>query len=104
MTLCLRGTIFRALKKGYDMTNFNAPAELYPGRNLKLGRGSRYRRFPSLAEAVQFTMEELPLPQQSHSILEANELRYDGQAIRELYFSADYPLRRAYVGNNRSVT
>ena len=80
------------------MTNYNAPAELYPGRNHKSGRVSRYQRFPSLAEAVQYTMEELPPSLQPSSLLEADELRYDGAAIRALYFSEDYPLRRASSG------
>jgi len=79
------------------MTNYNAPAELYPGRNHKAGRVSRYQRFPSLAEAVQYTMEELPQSLRPSSLLEADEVRYDGAAIRSLYFSEDYPLRRAIV-------
>ena len=79
------------------MTNFNASAELYPGRNHKVGRTARYQRFPSLAEAVQFTIEQLPVGLQRHSTLEAEEVRYDGAEIRKLYFSEEYPLRRAYM-------
>lgn len=79
------------------MTDYNAPAELYPGRNHKSGRVARYQRFPSLAEAVQYTMEELPASLQPSSLLEADEVRYDGAAIRSLYFSEDYPLRRAHM-------
>lgn len=82
------------------MTNFNAPAELYPGRHHKYGRTSRYQRFPSLAEAVQYTMETLPLGLQPSSTLEADDVRYDGAAIRALYFSEDYPLRRAFIAQS----
>ena len=80
------------------MTDYNAPAELYPGRRHRSGREARYQRFPSLAEAVQFTVEELPLDLQRGSILEADEVRYDGDAIRDLYFDDAYPLRRASTG------
>lgn len=81
------------------MTNYNAPAELYPGRRQSSPRVARYQRFPSLAEAVQFTVEELPVGVQASSLIEASEIRYDGDAIRSLYFSEDYPLRRAYIQN-----
>ena len=85
--------------KELAMTNYNAPAELYPGRNHKTRSVSRYQRFPSLAEAVRYTIEELPLSVQPGSMLEAEEVRYDGGAIRELYFSEDYPLQRAFMGH-----
>lgn len=90
------------------MTDFNAPAELYPGRNHKFGRVARYQRFPSLAEAVRFTIEALPVALQPSSLVEADEVRYDGEAIRGLYFSDEYPLRRAFMesgpGGTRSRT
>lgn len=99
MNVVSRDTRYRALKQGDTMTNFNDPAELYPGRNHKSPRVARYQRFPSLAEAVQYTIEELPLGLQPSSLLEANEVRYNGEAIRELYFSDEYPFPRAYVGS-----
>lgn len=85
------------------MTNFNVPAELYPGRSNKLGRVARYQRFPSLAEAVQYTVEELPAGLQPSSLVEAGEVRYDGKAIRRLYFSEDYPLSRVIYGKTALV-
>lgn len=81
------------------MTNYNSPAELYPGRHHKLPRVARYQRFPSLAEAIQFTIEELPVGLQASSLIEADEVRYGGDAIRDLYFSENYPLRRAFAHN-----
>jgi len=101
MNVVPRVTRHRALHLGKTMTDFNVPADLYPGRNHKLPRVSRYQRFPSLAEAVQYAMEELPVSLQPSSLLEAEEVRYDGDAIRALYFSDDYPLRRAYIGQGR---
>ncbi|WEJ57662.1 hypothetical protein [Devosia sp. FJ2-5-3] len=80
------------------MTDYNAPAELYPGRSGKFKKVGGYQRFPSLAEAVRYTMEELPSAVQSGSLVEADEVRYDGKAIRGLYFSEDYPLSRVFVG------
>jgi len=80
------------------VTNYNVPAELYPGRNHNSGRVARYQRFPSLAEAVRYTVEELPVALQQGSLVEADEVRYNGEAIRDLYFSDAYPLRRAYAG------
>ena len=79
------------------MTDYNAPAELYPGRHHSSPRVARYQRFPSLAEAVKFTVEELPSGLQGSSLIEANEIRYGGAAIRSLYFSEDYPLRIAFA-------
>lgn len=81
------------------MINYNAPAELYPGRHHSSPRVARYQRFPSLAEAVQFTVEELPVGLQASSLIEAEEVRYGGDAIRGLYFSESYPLRRAFTQN-----
>lgn len=81
------------------MTNYNASAELYPGRHYRHIRLARYQRFPSLAEAVQYTIEQLPLNVQPSSVVESDEVRYDGDAIRQLYFSNDYPLRRAFASS-----
>lgn len=83
------------------MTNYNSSAELYPGRHHSSPRAARYQRFPSLAEAVQFTIEELPVGLQASSLIEADETRYGGNAIRDLYFSEAYPLPRAFAHNVR---
>lgn len=82
------------------MTDYNAAADLYPGRPHNSSRVARYQHFPSLAEAVQFTVEQLPVGQQASSLIEADDVRYGGADIRGLYFSADYPLHRAFVQNH----
>lgn len=79
------------------MTDYNAPAELYTGRNQGSDREGRYQTFPSLAEAVRFTVEDLPLDLQRDSILDAGKVRYEGDAIRGLYYSGGYPLHRAFL-------
>jgi hypothetical protein len=98
---CAHAALDLAFSKGLAMTNFNAPAELYPGRHHTSPRVARYQRFPSLVEAIQFTIEELPVGLQSSSIIEANEIRYGAEAIRGLYFSDEYPLRRSVVQNDK---
>jgi hypothetical protein len=77
---------------GFD---YAAPAEVYACRS----RGSNprqvtYRRFASGAEAIRFTIEELPEDVLSGTVIEANEQRFDATAIRNLYRSGAYPLLR----------
>jgi hypothetical protein len=73
--------------------NWSTPADLYSSTALR-PRGSRYKRFPSAAEAVRFAVEELPMTALRSTAIESDDERHEGDAIRVLYYSPDYPLRR----------
>ncbi|RUT33023.1 hypothetical protein EMQ25_07815 [Arsenicitalea aurantiaca] len=79
------------------MTDFDysATAELYPSRSHFRSRQVQYRRFNSAAEALRYAMEEMPPELFRGALLEIDEERYEGDAIRALYEAADYPLPRA---------
>jgi hypothetical protein len=74
--------------------DYSAPAELFPSRNRKIKSLLKYRRFDKAADAIRFAMEELPAPVLLGAFIEIDEVRLDHQDIRDLYESADYPLKK----------
>ena len=74
--------------------DYSAPTEVYatPGRGAK--RTMFYRKFSSLAETVQFVVEELPKGMM-HALAETEDERFEGARLRALYDADDYPLPRA---------
>jgi hypothetical protein len=81
-----------AVGKSFD---YDTAAELFNVQGRMSGRRScGYRRFDRAADAVRFAVEELPPKQLAGAYLEVDEARFDSNAIRRLYDSADYPLAR----------
>ena len=77
-------------KFDYDM-----PAELFPARSRKTATKIKYRRFDHAAEAIRFAIEEMPVPLLLGAFIEVADERLGHKDIRDLYDSADYPLKRA---------
>ena len=76
-----------------DNVDYDAPAELFPA-----GMGKRsavsYRRFDTLGEALRFAVEDMSPAQLPGAVIEADEVRYGPEEIRDLYTAAGYPLPR----------
>ena len=75
--------------------DYGTSAELFSARSRKGRRQPlNYRRFASAAQALRFAIEDLPPQFFIDAYLEVDESRYQGEAIRRLYASSDYPLQR----------
>jgi len=74
--------------------NYKSMAELYPSRRFAKSQTTQYRRFANAAEAVRYAIEDMPAKWLAGSYLEIDEQRFEGEAIRALYESAEFPLTR----------
>jgi hypothetical protein len=81
-------------ESGVDRFDYNAPAELYPGRNRKSTKKVSYRRFETAADAIRFAVEELPELLLLGACIEIDEQRLNYQDIQALYASEQYPLKK----------
>jgi hypothetical protein len=70
-----------------------------PGRRMRQPTG--YGRFARAADAIRFAIEELPPELLLATQLKVAEEKFDGDGIRRLYDSVEYPLARRAVSRWR---
>jgi hypothetical protein len=81
------------LSEAFD---YGARAEVFTQRGRMAKRSPvTYKRFATAAEAIRYAIEEMPPDMLAGAVLEVDEDRYGGAAIRTLYADAAYPLVRA---------
>ena len=69
------------------------------GRKMRLPVG--YGRFARASDAIRFAIEELPPELLLATQLKVAEEKFDGDGIRRLYESVEYPLARRAVSRWR---
>lgn len=74
--------------------NYSNGAGFYPGRSRQRQSNHRYRRFETVAEALRFAIEVLPVALLRGSVMEVDEARFDGAQMQALYDADAYPLTR----------
>jgi hypothetical protein len=75
--------------------DYRAKAELFMPRNMPgRKRPPGYRRFATAAEAIRFAVEDFPPMRSMGPWMQVGDERFNGDAIRRLYDSSDYPLPR----------
>lgn len=76
--------------------DYTAPAELFAAKGRGFGRRPMtYHRFPTVAEALRYAVEEMKPEMMFGAVLEVGEDRFEAADIRRLYESPAYPLGRA---------
>jgi len=92
-----RAILYRQISLEVDVDSFDydAPAELYPGRNRKSAKKFSYRRFETAADAIGFAVEELPELLLLGACIEIDQRRLSYRDIQALYASVQYPLKRS---------
>lgn len=75
--------------------DYSRTAELYIcSRGRETPRSMAFRRFEVAANAIRYLVEEVPRAEFAGTFMEVDDVRYLHTAIRELYDSSAYPLRR----------
>jgi hypothetical protein len=80
--------------------DFCAPAEMYTGRQSAAGRAHPYRRFGTLAEAVQFAIETQPSALVCTTI-ETDGVRLQSREIQAVYNTAGYRAAARTISRRR---
>ena len=84
--------------------DYGREAELFPARSRKPRRNPiGYKRFAKASDAVRFAIEELSEDLLLGAYLQVDEERFGSVGIRQLYESADYPLKRRRALRSRVV-
>ena len=76
---------------------------LFPAGRRRMRQPVGYGRFARAAEAIRFAIEELPPELLLAAQLKVAEERFDGDGIRRLYESVEYPLARRSTDRWRQV-
>jgi Arc/MetJ-type ribon-helix-helix transcriptional regulator len=75
---------------------------LFPTRRRRMRQPIGYGRFARAADAIRFAIEELQPELLPAAQLKVAQERFDGDGIRRLYESAEYPLARRAAGRRAS--
>jgi hypothetical protein len=70
---------------------------LFAAGRRRMRQPTGYGRFARAADAIRFAIEELPPELLLAAQLKVAEERFDGDGIRRLYESIEYPLARRTV-------
>jgi Arc/MetJ-type ribon-helix-helix transcriptional regulator len=84
-----------------ELSSTTSEVELFPARKGRIRDPTGYGRFAHAADAIRFAIEELPPEHLPATQLKVAEERFDGEGIRRLYESVEYPLARRAVSRWR---
>jgi hypothetical protein len=76
-------------------------AALFAAGRRRMRQPTGYGRFARAADAIRFAVEELPPELLLAAQLKIAEQRFDGDGIRRLYESVEYPLVRRAASRER---